>query len=133
MENAYAAGNDAEKPHCRIARQAEWQPASAGTAGQAGAPHETRECLLDNVSASGARVRLEAPLDKGRTVMLGFHELRVYGTVSWCRNGECGIRFDSKIEQEDMEGFLWITRNPEEYQRICRESSVHDWSLGIGD
>ena len=96
-------------------------------------PHETRECLLDNVSASGARVRLDAPLDKGRTVMLGFHELRVYGTVSWCRNGECGIRFDSKIEQEDMEGFLWITRNPEEYQRICRESGIHDWSIGIGD
>ncbi len=56
--------------------------------------HKTRRCLIDNISASGARIRIEEPLARGRTAMLCFHELRLYGTVMWSRSGECGVRFE---------------------------------------
>jgi hypothetical protein len=85
-----------------------------------GLTHETRKCLLDDISASGARLRIDKPLT-------------VYGAIAWEKNGQCGLRFDSPLPREDMEGFLWITQHPEVYERICRESGALDWSLGIGD
>lgn len=95
-------------------------------------PHETRKCLLDDVSTRGARIRIEPMLEKGRTAKLCFHELRIFATVAWARNGECGLRFDRPLPQEDMEGFLWITLHPTDYERICRESGAQDWATGLG-
>ncbi len=95
--------------------------------------HETRRCLLVDISLNGACVRIGMPLALGRTALLNFHELRLYCTVAWSIDDECGLRFDSKLPLEDMKGFLWITQNPEAYDRICRESGALDWSLGVGD
>ena len=95
--------------------------------------HRTMRCLIDDISATGMRIRVEASLVPGRTAMLCFHQLRLYGTVMWWRGGNCGIRFDRKLPQEDMEGFLWIVRHPKAYAQVCRESGANDWSLGRGD
>lgn len=95
--------------------------------------HETRTCLLINISASGARVRMSKPLSVGSTAIFTFHLLRLYCTVVWSRGEECGLSFDRQIEQEDMEGMLWITQNREQYERINQESRVADWADGIGD
>ena len=95
--------------------------------------HRTRRCLIDDISATGARIRVEDRLVPGRTAMLCFHELRLYGTIMWCHAGEAGMRFDRKLPQEDMEGFLWIVSNPKTYARLCRESGANDWSMGLGN
>lgn len=95
--------------------------------------HETRPCLLVNVAARGARVRMNKPLAKGSTAIFTFHELRRYCSVVWAKGDECALQFDREIEQEDMEGFLWITQNRAHYERICQESRAADWSAGIGD
>lgn len=94
--------------------------------------HRTHRCLIDDVSATGVRVRVEDRITPGRTAMLCFHRLRLYGTIMWCRGGECGIRFDRRLPREDMEGFLWIVRHPKSYARLCRESGANDWSMGLG-
>lgn len=95
--------------------------------------HETRTCLLINISASGARVRLQQPLALGSTAFFTFHELRIFCTVVWSKGVECGLRFDRPIEREDMQGFLWITQNRAKYEQICQQSRAADWSAGIGD
>lgn len=92
----------------------------------------TRPCLIDDISATGARIRVDQPIALGRTVALQFHQLRLFGEVIWCRAGECGIRFDRPLPQEDMEGFLLIMQHPKAYARICRESGGHDWAMGLG-
>ena len=94
--------------------------------------HETRRCLLDDISANGTRIRIEKALEPGRTGYICFHRLRLFCTVSWSRAGGCGVRFESKLPQEDMEGFLWIVRNPKAYKRLCEETGAHDWAAGIG-
>jgi hypothetical protein len=94
--------------------------------------HETRRCLLDDISPDGARLRMDKPLELGRAGIICFHRLRLFCSVVWRRNGECGVRFDSKVPVEDMEGFLWIVRNPKAYKRLCEESLANDWSQGIG-
>ncbi len=95
--------------------------------------HETRSCLLVNVASSGARVKMNKPLSKGSTAIFTFHELKLWCTVVWSSGQECGLRFEREIEQEDMEGFLWITQNRARYERLCQESRAADWSAGIGD
>ena len=36
------------------------------------------------------------------------------------------------VAVEDMEGFLWISQNPEEYAKVCAESGGQDWARGRG-
>ena len=94
--------------------------------------HETRRCLLDDISVNGARIRMDDPLEPGRTGFICFHRLRLFCSVTWWRNGECGVQFDRRLPTEDMEGFLWIVQNPKAYRRLCEESGAHDWSQGFG-
>ena len=64
--------------------------------------------------------------------MLCFHLLRSYAQVWWSRDTLFGLRFDKSLEFEDLQGFLWITQNREEYERICREELFKDASTGFG-
>jgi len=94
--------------------------------------HERIPCTLENISSTGACVRVGRPLAKDSTVVLCFHLLRIYAVVIWSRAGLCGLRFECPVEREDMRGFLWIVQNPEEYQRICREELFEDVATGFG-
>ncbi|WP_374527213.1 PilZ domain-containing protein [Novosphingobium sp.] len=95
--------------------------------------HETRPCLIEDISATGAHIRLPQPLPVGRSLMLVFHELRLFATVVWSEGQECGLRFAQPLEREDMEGMLWIRENRELYDRICQSGHAEDWSNGLRD
>ena len=95
--------------------------------------HETRPCQLVNIASHGARVRMDKPLSKGSTAIFTFHELKLYCSVVWSNGKECGLRFEREIEQEDMEGFLWITQNRAHYNRLCNQRRAAEWSAGIGN
>jgi hypothetical protein len=95
--------------------------------------HETRSCLIDDISSSGARLRIDRPLATRQSLILTFHELRVFAVVQWLRGGECGLRFDQPLAPEDMQGMLWITENRALYERICQTGRAMDWADGLGD
>ncbi len=95
--------------------------------------HGTQTCLIDDISATGAHLRVDLPLSVGTTAILTFHELRVYAAVVWCRKGEVGLRFDKRLPTEDMQGMLWITQNRDVYERLCLESRAEAWTTGFGD
>ena len=103
---------------------------------QLGAPaqlqltHETRPCLLDDISRSGARLRIAQALAPRQTAVLLFHELKLYSAVMWCKGTECGLRFEQPLDLEDMQGMLWITENRELYARICNEAHALAWAEG---
>jgi hypothetical protein len=94
--------------------------------------HERSPCILENISSTGACIRVERPIAKGSTAVLCFHLLRIYAVVIWSRDKLCGLRFESPVEREDMQGFLWIVQNREEYERICREELLEDAGTGFG-
>ena len=95
--------------------------------------HETRRCLIDDISATGARLRINRPLAARQSVQLVFHELRIFATVKWVRGAECGLQFAEPLDMEDMQGMLWITENRELYERICQTGHAMDWAEGIGE
>jgi len=92
--------------------------------------HELRACLIDDISLSGARLRISQPLALRQTALFIFHELRRFATVVWCKDDACGLRFDEPLEIEDMQGMLWITEHRELYERICTESHALAWAEG---
>lgn len=94
--------------------------------------HETCDCLIDDISATGARLRIERQLTPQQPAILSFHELKVMATVMWQRAGEAGLRFDRRLDPEDMQGMLWIKQNRALYDRICREGHAQDWADGRG-
>lgn len=95
--------------------------------------HSTCPCLLDDISVSGARLRLDRALQPGTPAMLAFHELRVYASVVWSDATGCGIRFEKPLDLEDMQGMLWITQNRAAYERLCLQSRTEEWSSRLGD
>lgn len=95
--------------------------------------HETRPCLIDDISTTGARLRLHSALTQGQALMLNFHELKLFGTVMWVRGAECGLRFDQPLELEDMQGMLWIKDNRALYDRMFETGPATNWSEGFGD
>jgi PilZ domain len=88
---------------------------------------QRRACTLDDISAKGARIRLTEPLAIGRSVELRFHQLKVFASVVWVRGDQCGLHFEEPLALEDMEGFLWIAKNPKRYREVCMASGEIDW------
>ena len=90
--------------------------------------HELRECLLDDISTTGARLRIKRPLAVRQSAMLSFHELQLFTTIMWCKGAHCGVRFETPLDLEHMQGMLWITENRELYARICDQAHVLAWA-----
>jgi PilZ domain len=95
--------------------------------------HETRNCLIDDISCTGARLRIGLVLAEQQSVVLAFHELKLFGAVMWLHGSECGLRFDRPLDPEDMQGMLWIKENREVYDRICQTGHAMDWADGLGE
>lgn len=94
--------------------------------------HATLACLIDDISASGARVRCDAPLGAGTVAELRFEERREFCTVAWARAGRVGLRFDRRLTLEDIEYFRWIAANPQQWAQSSQSSAAREWSNGQG-
>ena len=94
--------------------------------------HQRRDCLLDDISSTGARLRIASPPSIGTVAVLHFHELKIYAQTIWLRGDEVGLQFADPLDLEHMQGMLWITENRDLYERICREGHARDWAEGIG-
>ncbi len=85
-------------------------------------PHQPLRCLLGDISAIGANLRVDGFVAQGTTARLDFHELHLFGTVVWVRGNECGLRFYTPLDPEDMQGMEWITQNRAAYEKLTRNS-----------
>jgi PilZ domain len=94
--------------------------------------HATLRCLIDDISASGAKIRCEAPLGAGTAAELRFEEWRGFASVAWARGGRAGLRFDRRLTLEDIESFRRIAANPQEWVQTSQSSAAREWSSGIG-
>lgn len=84
--------------------------------------HDKRSCLIDDIPVSGARLRIDRPLATDQALILSFHELKVFATTIWVRGNQCGLRFDQRLDPEDMQGMLWIKENRAPYDRMFAAS-----------
>lgn len=94
--------------------------------------HATVPCLIDDISASGARIRCDAGLTVGASAELRFEERRGFCVVAWSRGGRTGLRFDQRLTLEDIEYFRWIAANPQQWAQASQSSAALQWSSGVG-
>lgn len=93
--------------------------------------HATVSCLIDDISASGAKIRCDAPLTAGASAELRFEERRGFCSVAWARGGRAGLRFDQRLTLEDIEYFRWIAANPQQWAQASQSSAARDWFAGV--
>jgi PilZ domain len=93
--------------------------------------HGTVPCLIDDLSASGAKIRCDAPLSAGASAELRFEERRGFCAIAWARGGRAGLRFDQRLTLEDIEYFRWIAANPQQWAQASQSAAALEWSSGI--
>ena len=60
-------------------------------------------CLIRNISAGGMMLRLFSPVETGQQVGIELKNgLPVTGTVSWMKDGQVGIAFDSPVDVVEL-------------------------------
>lgn len=61
----------------------------------------TYACRLDDLSQTGARVAMTAPLPApGADAVLTVNRMEMFGTVRWARSQRFGIQFDERLPLE---------------------------------
>ncbi len=71
-------------------------------AGSAVTIHGSKSVVVEDLSASGARIRGRDLPPSGKQILIWMEGLDVLGSVAWARTGECGVRFDVSLEPEAL-------------------------------
>ena len=58
--------------------------------------------IVENVCASGARLRGRGVPAVGKELMVKVGSMHVLGHVAWSDNEECGMAFDPPLDQNDV-------------------------------
>jgi hypothetical protein len=71
-------------------------------------PAGTEHCVVRNLSADGAMLRLYRPLPAGTEVSLELGEgERHRGTLAWAAGPDVGLKFDQRIALDEVLGSRW--------------------------
>jgi hypothetical protein len=57
----------------------------------------SQPAILENLSKTGAKLRVAAPLRIGSELVLQWHGSEALGKVSWSRGGQCGLTFAAPL------------------------------------
>lgn len=71
-------------------------------AGSAVTIHGSKSVVVENLSASGARIRGRGLPAPGKQILIWMEGLDVLGCVAWARSEECGVRFDASLDAESL-------------------------------
>lgn len=64
-------------------------------AAKLGADGQWCDCMVVNLSSSGARLKVDRALRRGQDVVIQFGETGQFNaTVAWCEGGAIGVRFN---------------------------------------
>lgn len=102
-----------------------------GLAGRLELTRGTLDCTVENVSLSGARITIAAPLERGCPARLHIAERVLFASVVWTHGRICALRFDRRVPAAEMQRFLWIADNREQYERERHSTAAREWSTGL--
>lgn len=90
--------------------------------------HGRISCVLENVSASGARVRCDSTISSGQSAELLFDRHRMFSTVTWARGGAAGLTFAGQLAPDEMRRLLWIVENRQQWEAQRHATGAREWS-----
>jgi hypothetical protein len=88
--------------------------------------------ILYNISETGAQVRARDAPTIGTELFLQVGDLDVYGKVVWKNGEECGIKFESRISQWDVEQLRGLALKGDKAKFSAAEKGgADDWDTGV--
>ena len=93
-----------------------------------------RTVLLENISATGARIRLAEPPRPGSDVVIQCGKVDVMARVIWASRDACGIHFDQAASHDDiLELKATSDRVAESGLTHAELIAAEDWRAGHAD
>lgn len=83
--------------------------------------------ILENISATGARVSSQLVLKPGASCILRLGRLELFGDVAWCAQGRLGLMFEEPLAQ----GQLVALRNLDPADLANERAAREDWARGF--
>jgi hypothetical protein len=87
-------------------------------------------CWLENISRTGALVRIEELPAEGSTAIFKFMHLSIWCTVVWTREQWCGLQFDDPLPNETVLRFRSVFDNYTEHEQARNERVARSWISG---
>lgn len=92
----------------------------------------TRRATMLDISCTGARLKGSQLPPPGAVAELKIEAIRVFGTVAWSANSECGIAFDEPLTPFEIEGLRRRAGLPSLASLTVDERlAVENWLLGV--
>ena len=89
-----------------------------------------RECLLNDLSASGARITAAELPRCGGSAFLRFLEFEVFCEVKWVRGSQCGLLFADRLPREVLVRLREFSDSFVAHDRAALARKTHDWVMG---
>jgi hypothetical protein len=80
--------------------------------------------VLENISATGARVSSQFTLRQGASCILRLARLELFADVAWCAQGRLGLIFERPLAQDQ----LLRLRNPDPADLANERAASQDWA-----
>ena len=88
------------------------------------------ECLINDISACGARISVTELPRSGSSVILRFLRFEVFCEVTWARSGHCGLSFADRLSAESLAELRGLADSYADYGRAALARNTHDWVMG---
>jgi len=85
---------------------------------------------LKDISRTGARLHGSDLPQKGADFILTVEGVRVFGSVVWSKDGECGVAFDGPLPTADFELLRYKVAAARGLSPDLR-AAQEDWELGV--
>ena len=92
---------------------------------------ESFSALIVDISTTGVRLRSSHLPQMSQEVMILFEEARVFGSVAWSENGECGVEFDAPLSHEDEKRLKLLVSAARDLPPEMT-AAFDSWVLGCG-
>lgn len=83
--------------------------------------------VLENISATGARVSSQFMLWQGASCILRLPGLELFADIAWCAHGRLGLIFEHPLSQ----GQLLTLRNLDPANLVNERAASQDWARGF--
>ena len=93
-------------------------------------PGSKEKGWLENISRTGARVRMQNLPSVGSTAIFKFANFELWCTVAWTRGSNCGLCFDAPLPRETVTRLRSFSDNYEEHKQTHSESVAKSWVSG---
>lgn len=90
----------------------------------------TFDCMLVNISQTGARIAIERPLEVGEFAILKCAQLEEYADIVRSGFGHNGLRFDQPLSQEQILAIRAHSEDVGLHERSSFRREVQNWVAG---